>query len=575
MKRLFLFITFALCSLGIMSCSQSVSDGSIHIVTTGDVHGSWFNKPYVEGGAYKTSMMSVKYYVDSLRATYGKDNVVLIDAGDCLQGDNAAYYFNYVDTEGEHLFSRITKYMGYDAVVVGNHDIETGHPVYDKVFKELKKARIPFLAANAVLEGTTEAYFPSYTILKKGGMKVAVIGFTNPNMKAWLSEKVWEGIDFLSITPMVQAEVDKVRAKENPDIVILALHAGTGDGDGTQLESQGMDVFNLVEGVDVVLTSHDHRQTVMTRPGSNSVLVNGGARAGYVGHVVIDVNQGEKSVDAEVVRLDKMKVDEKMVEYFDADFQKVKDFTNMKVGTLEMDMRTRDAYKGMSDYINLVHTVQLTAEEAQISFAAPLTFNGTVKAGELIYNDMFTVYPFENELYVVKLTGEEIRKYLEYSYEGWIQTSPEHVLRIVPQADPRTGAQRWSFVGRSYNFDSAAGLNYTVDITKPYGQRVVITSLADGSEFSESAEYTVSMTSYRASGGGNLIIEGAGVPKDEIDARVVARYPAIRDMVYEYIKTHGKITSTLVSDPAVLGNWHFVPKDKADKLLEADMNLIF
>ena len=167
MKRLFLFITLALISLGIMSCNQSPSTGSIHIITTGDVHGSWFNKPYVEGGAYKTSLMSVKYYVDSLRALYGKDNVVLVDAGDCLQGDNAAYYFNYVDTEGEHLFSRITDYMDYDAVVVGNHDIETGHPVYDKVFKELKKSRIPFLATNAVVEGTTKAYFPSYTILKK------------------------------------------------------------------------------------------------------------------------------------------------------------------------------------------------------------------------------------------------------------------------------------------------------------------------------------------------------------------------------------------------------------------------
>ena len=103
---------------------------TLHIVSTGDVHGCYFDVSS-DGGQRKHSLMSVKNYVDSLRAEVGKDNVLLIDAGDILQGDNIAYYYNFVDTVTPHIYPRVAKYMGYDVVTLGNHDIETGHPVYD------------------------------------------------------------------------------------------------------------------------------------------------------------------------------------------------------------------------------------------------------------------------------------------------------------------------------------------------------------------------------------------------------------------------------------------------------------
>lgn len=565
--------------LAALSLSAQAQERQLHIITTGDQHGAWFSEPYVDGQDVKTSLMSVMYYVDSLRKAVGKDNVMLLDAGDCLQGDNAAYYFNYVEPGQVHLFSRISDYMGFDVSAVGNHDIETGHDVYDKVYKELKARNIPWLAANAVKEKNGKPYFPEYKIFKRGGLKVAVLGFTNPNMKAWLSEEVWKGIDFLSLTEadFVQKKVDKVIKKEKPDVVVVLTHSGTGEGDGEQLESQGLDLLNSLRCVDVLVCAHDHRPVVIEKNGC--VLVNGGARGANVGHAVVTVKKNRKisskTVEAKLVRMDKNKVHEGMQKKFAADFEAVKAFTNQKVGSLEMDMRTRDAYRGMSDYINLVHTVQLQAKEAVISFAAPLTFNGTVKAGELIYNDMFTIYPFENQLFVVSLKGKEIKDYLEYSYDTWIQTSDEHVLRITSSPDPRTGSERWSFVGRSYNFDSAAGISYTVDVTKPAGSRVNIISLADGSAFDPEASYNVAMTSYRASGGGNLLFEGAGLSKEEADSRVVAKYPEIRDLVYDYVKKHKTLTSSLVGDTSVLGEWRFVPEAFVAPLMEKDMKLIF
>ena len=558
--------------LAAAACSPG--ERTLHIVTTGDVHGSWFDQPYVDGGGTKTSLMSVAAWVDSLRSAVGPKNVLLLDAGDCLQGDNAAYYYNYVDTLGEHLFSQIVSYMGYDAVAVGNHDIETGHPVYDKVDAQLAAHGIPFLAANAVRTSDGEPYFAPYKVFRRGGMKVAVIGFTNPNMKAWLSEPIWRGIEFKSLIPCAQEWVDRVRAKEKPDVVVVLTHSGTGEGDGASLESQGLDLLESLQGVDVLVCSHDHRPFVKEKDGT--WLINGGARAGNVGHAVVTKGkQNGKTVRGETVRMDKSRVDGAMEEQFLSAFGKVRDFTRQPVGQLAMELRTRDAYAGMCDYLNLLHTVQLDVPEAQLSFAAPLTFNGTVKSGEVIYNDMFTIYPFENQLFVVKMKGSEIVNFLEYSYDHWIRTPGAHILQIADSPDARTGSPRWSFVNRSYNFDSAGGLVYTVDVTRPAGSRVKVKSLADGSAFDPDGWYNVAMTSYRANGGGNSLIEGAGIPKDETDGRIVARYPEIREMVYQFIKKHGTVDPALIGDRSVIGEWHFVPEKVVAPKMAADMDLLF
>ena len=575
MKRIGTSFVVAALLLTAASCSQG--EQTLHIVTTGDVHGNWFDEPYVEGAATKTSLMSVSAWVDSLRQAVGEKNVLLLDAGDCLQGDNAPYYYNYVAELEEHLFPRLMSYMKYDAVTVGNHDIEAGHPVYDEIAKQLAAYKIPFLAGNALRTDNGEPYFPAYKMFRRGGVKVAVLGFTNPNMSGWLAEPLWSGIEFVSLIPCVQEWVDRVRAKEKPDVVVVLVHSGTGSGDGTVLESQGLDLLNTLQGVDVLVTSHDHRPLVQEKDGT--WLINGGARAGNVGHAVIRTHKEsgrlDKQILGEYVRMDKSKVNEAMKEYFRPDFERIKAFTLQPVGELKMELRTRDAYTGMCDYTNLVHTVQLGVPGVRVSFAAPLTYNGTVKSGQVIYNDMFTIYPFENQLYIVKMKGSEIKNYLEYSYDTWIQTPGQHILNIHNTPDARTGAERWSFVHRSYNFDSAAGLVYTVDVTRPAGSRVQIKSMADGSAFDPEGWYNVAMTSYRASGGGDIVKDGAGVSTEEMEERIVNRLPEIREMIYQFIKEHGTIDAALINNRTLLGEWHFVPEKLVNPMLEADMNLIF
>lgn len=549
---------------------------TFRVLTTNDVHGRYFDSLYVTDRT-SNALTNISWYADSIRVADGAENVILIDVGDCLQGDNAAYYYNYVDTTSKHLFARMVEHMGYDAVVVGNHDIETGHPVYDRMVRTME---VPFLAANAIRNDNGEPYFQEYVTLKKHGLNVTIIGFTNPNIKSWLSPLLWEGMTFESLVPMAQEVVDRITAKEKSDVVIVAAHAGTGEGDGSQYESQGLDLFKSLRGVDFVLCAHDHRPVV--HQNDSICLINAGSHCRNLGFgsVTLKVEGGKvvsKTLDAELLPVDKKNVDTEMQEIFRPDFEAVKAFTLKEIGELKADLRTRDAYTGMSDYINLIHTLSIGCAPAQISFAAPLTFNGFVKAGTLVYNDLFTVYPFENQLFVVKMTGKEIKNYLEHSYDSWINTidsEDDTLLKIVNSPDPRTGQKRWSFVNRSYNFDSAAGLVYKVDVTRPMGERVIIESLADGSAFDEAAEYNVAMTSYRASGGGGLM-KAAGIDTDRIDERVVEYYPEIRNILYDYLVKNQVIDPEKTGDPAVIGKWSFYPKKLAQKALEKDMDLLF
>ena len=570
---------YALIAAALFSACCGPKDGeyTFRILTTNDVHGHYFDSLYVTDGTVN-ALTNISWYADSIRRADGAENVILLDAGDCLQGDNAAYYFNYIDTTSKHIFARMVEYIGYDAVVVGNHDIETGHKVYDRLVETMD---VPFLAANALRTDDGHPYFREYVTLKRHGINITIIGFTNPNIKGWLSPLLWEGMTFESLIPMAQEVVDRVRKKEDSDVVIVAVHAGTGEGDGSILESQGLDLFKSLRGVDFVVCAHDHRPVV--HKNDSICLINAGSHCRNLGFgtVILKVENGEvvsRTLDADLLPVDKKNVDTRMQELFHPDFEAVKAFTLKEVGELKTDLRTRDAYSGMSDYVNLIHTLSLGCTPARISFAAPLTFNGFIEAGTLVYNDLFTIYPFENQLFVVKMSGKEIKDYLEYSYDQWINSidsADDRLLKIVDRPDPRTGQKHWSFVNRPYNFDSAGGLVYEVDVTRLAGERVTIFSLADGTSFEEAAEYDVAMTSYRASGGGGIMRKGAGIDTDRISDRVVEYYPEIRDILYDYLLKNGEIDPEKIGDREVIGEWKFVPESLVSKAMDRDMLLLF
>ena len=221
MRRIIASILLA--AVLVAGCGPKDGEYTFRLLTTNDVHGRYFDSLYVSDGT-ENALTNIAWYVDSLRTAEGSENVILLDAGDFLQGDNAAYYYNYVDTVSRHLYARMAEYIGYDAVVMGNHDIETGHKVYDRMVRTMK---VPLLAANALRTDNGRPYFQEYVTLRRHGLNIVIIGFTNPNIKGWLSPVLWEGMMFESLVPMAQEVVDRVRSKEKADVVIVAVHAGT------------------------------------------------------------------------------------------------------------------------------------------------------------------------------------------------------------------------------------------------------------------------------------------------------------------------------------------------------------
>ena len=95
------------CLISLISSKGSLADGEykVTVCATTDVHGAFFDSSYVDNMANKTSLANVSSYLKELRGS--GVNPILIDVGDNLQGDNAAYYYNYVATEEAHLLPRI------------------------------------------------------------------------------------------------------------------------------------------------------------------------------------------------------------------------------------------------------------------------------------------------------------------------------------------------------------------------------------------------------------------------------------------------------------------------------------
>lgn len=513
--------------------AHKLQDGEYNIIvcSTTDVHGAYFGEDY-DGAGTSSSMARFSSYISFLRSN-GLDPV-LIDAGDALQGDIASYYYNYVDTVSEHIFASIGKYIGYDAMIVGNHDIEAGHPVYDRMKYSYP---CPFLAANAVHsqgDAEGEPYFTPYTVMVKGGVKIAVLGMTNANIKNWLSEEAWKGIDFVRISDIVQKWIDKIREKENPDVLILAMHCGAGSGKEPDIEHEGLYVASVVKGVDLVILGHDHtpRAEYVSNPHGDVFVMNAGNKVQNVAQAVIsievkDSNVISRKVSGLLIGMDSYEADPAFNETFSPALDTVRRFACAPVGSISAPMDFEGITEGPTEVMGLIHRTQLRYSGAQISITAPLATNGTVPAGEVCFKDLSKIYRFENKLYVVEMTGEQIKGFLELAYYN-------NINRIGP----------------AYNFDQADGIIYEVSLSAPKGEKVNIISMCDGTPFRPDSTYTVAMNSYRASGGGYLLRDGAGINPE--DLKVVRKFKDIRSMVGDYIRECG------VYDPKVPDNWKFV-----------------
>lgn len=550
----------------------------LRIIETSDVHGCFFPYDFIERKPMKGTLARVCSYVNRLRRQYG-DNVILLENGDILQGQPTCYYYNYIDTAATNIAADVVNYMGYDAQTLGNHDMETGHDVYDKWIREVN---CPVIAANVIDTHTGKAYTPPYTIINRGGVRIAVLGMLTPAIPNWLNESLWEGLRFESIKQSAAFWIDYLKRNEHPDLTVGLFHSGWDGGISTPQynEDETEKVAREVPGFDIIFFGHDHRQrkaVVTGNDGTDVLCLDPSCNALMVADVSVEVELDEtgkvkaKRIDGNIHDICDEKPDEKFMERFEPEMKLVSEYVGRRIGSLENTIYTRDCFFGSAPFADLIHNIQLAITGADVSLNAPLSFDVSMNKGDIYVSDMFKLYKYENQLYVLSMTGEEIRKHLEMSYDLWVNTmrSPDDHIMLLDDTN-KSDMQKYGFKNLTFNFDSAAGIEYEVDVTKPDGQKVRILRMCDGSPFDERKWYKVVMNSYRGNGGGELLTRGAGIPSDSLTGRIV--YQTDRDLRYYIMK---EIEKKRVVCPKANGNWRFVPEAWTDRAIARDRKLIF
>ena len=557
----------------------------LKVIETSDIHGHFFPYDFMEKKPIKGTLVRVNTYVKKQRQQYG-DHLLLIDNGDILQGQPCVYWSNYVMPQDENLAASVINYMKYDAETVGNHDIEPGHKVYDKWIREV---RCPLLGANIVVPGASGSTRPfrtygdiqPYSVHYIEGVKIVVIGMLTPSIPNWLNESIWKGMEFEEMVSCAKKWMKYIQENEQPDLVFGLFHSGYDGGivsDGKE-ENATASVAREVPGFDIIFFGHDHQvhnKWVKNKEGKDVLLVDPSCYGKNIAEAEIELtfqngHLSKKDIKGEIVSVLDEEIDQQMMDHFQTKIDQVKAYVDRKIGRFEHPIYTRESFFGNSAFTDLIHNLQMQISKADISFNAPLSFNTTIQAGDVTQGDMFKLYRFENLLYVLRMTGEEIRKHLEFSYDMWTNTmkSPEdHALLLNDNS--KEDQQRTGFQYYTFNFDSACGIDYEVDLTKPDGQKVHILQLSNGQPFDEKKWYKVVMNSYRANGGGELLTRGAGIPKDSLEGRVLFHTPL--DQRY-YLTQEIEQMGTI--DPKPNHNWRFVPEAWVKPALKRDSLILF
>ncbi|WP_321495377.1 5'-nucleotidase C-terminal domain-containing protein [uncultured Desulfobacter sp.] len=570
----------------------------LKMIETTDIHGSLLPYDFIEAEAILHSLTQVNTYVTAEREKASQStqsSVILLDCGDILQGQPIVNYYNYErETLDNHIVPDAMNYMGYDAGTVGNHDIEPGKSVYDAVNSQFN---FPWLAANCVDTTTNDPYFEPYTIIEKNGIRIAVLGLITPQVPSWLPESVRENMAFDDMIESAQAWVPYIQENEDPDLIVGLFHSGTDyTYSGTETSEKNENASELVArqvpGFDIVFTGHDHANhayTVENTQGKTVWILGATSAANYLADATVVLTpDGEGSYTVEVDGLYKdatvYDVDQDMYSYFSYAEDATNEYVDEAIGTFTASTTSRDAMFGDSSFNDLIHALQFTVardvigQSVEVSFAAPLQFDKTIDAGTVYVRDMYKLYKYENTLYVMQLTGAEIDAELEYSYANWtnqMTSADDHLINFT-SIDEKTG--EYEQATRYYNYDSAAGIVYTVNVSQPAYDRVSILGLDadldgvvdEGSAWDDTATYNCAVNSYRAGGGGGHLTTGAGIDEDALSDRQVG--VTARDLRYyliEDIKAQGTVT------PMSIGNWEFIPADWAAAGAERDYDVLY
>ena len=567
----FSYLSLAMTML-LASCSApKPEEADLVLLFTTDLHGACLPFDFKKNAPANVSLANVCTYVNQQREE-NPGAVMLFDTGDFLQGQPSIYYSNFVDTTDVHIMPQVYNYMQYDAVGVGNHDIETGEDVYGKLLPG--QFDMPWICANAIDQRTGKPMFEPYTVIEKKGIKIAILGLITPTIDHWLPKTLWPNLEFEDMVECAQKWVPVILQKEKPDLMIGLCHAGfdyeyEGKNLDTPFNEHGsVPVAIKVPGFDIVLCGHDHQPCnffVENVAGDSVLILDAQSQALKIGRVDIHLQQAEgkyqKTITAELIDTKQFAPDSAFCQKFQPFIDEVNSYVDAPLGELTAPLYGEPSIYGPSEFLDFIHDAQLWATGADISFAAVLAPYDVIPAGPITMRQLFTLYKYENQLFILRMTGNDVKKYLEFGFDKQFNTmtsANDHLLsfKLDEHGKIQHNAFGPVFTTPTFNFTCAGGIHYTLDVSKPKGERVTIYSMSDGTPFDPEKEYTIAINSYQASGGGEFIPKGLGWDDATLQAHTIKTSPIdVRRYISEYIQQLKTIT------PHSRGDWEIIPTD--------------
>ncbi|MEU9973158.1 5'-nucleotidase C-terminal domain-containing protein [Streptomyces sp. NPDC051014] len=504
---------------------------SLTVMGTTDLHGNVFNWDYFKDAEYTDAkgnamgLARVSTLVNQVREEKGRRNTLLLDAGDTIQGTPLTYYYAKVDpitAKGGpvHPMAQAMNAIGYDAAALGNHEFNYGIETLRRFEEQL---RFPLLGANAVDAKTLKPAFPPYFVKKfhvpgAPPVKVAVLGLTNPGIAIWDKAYVQGRLAFPGLEEQAAKWVPRLKAL-GADVVVVSAHSGTSGtssyGDQVPyVENAAANVARRVPGIDAILVGHAHVEipelkVVNEATGRTVVLSEPLCWAERL--TVFDIElvfaRGRwevESVAASLRNSNTVADDPKITRLLRDEHDKVVAYVNQVVGSATETLTTAEARYRDAPIIDLITKVQEDVVKAALAGteyaalpvlaqASPFSRTSQIPAGEVTVRDLSGLYVYDNTLVAKVMTGAQIRAYLEYSAEYFVQTAAGAPVDV----EKLTNAG-----GRpDYNYDYVSGLRYEIDIAQPAGSRIRNLT-REGAALDDTARFVLAVNNYRANGGG-------------------------------------------------------------------------
>ncbi len=526
----------------------------ITLLGTTDTHGhllAWddlTNKP-VNGGLAKIATL-----IQQVRAS--APNVLLLDSGDTTEGTPMAYYFAEKDTTVPNPEIAAFNALHYDAMAVGNHEFNFGET---EMWKAKRESHFPWLAANLKETYTSGVpYIQPYIIKKIAGVRVGIVGFVTPGVPRWEIPSHYRGYTFEPIVDAARRVIPQVRAK--CDLLVVIIHSGidrnpkTGQIFSSDLvgvnENATWELAQEVPGIDVILYGHTHEE--MPELTVNGVLLTQAKNwGGSLARVDVAL-QGTAEKGWHVIAKHSTTIhptpdtpeDSAIVKLLEPYREKVEKYLDTPLDTNDKALSGSFSRYEPDPLVDLIQRVQLRDAHADVSLATLFIPSVHVAAGTITIRDAFGIYPYENTLYAVEMTGAQLKDALE------------HAASFFP-AWPNASGRPLRLPG--YDADAAEGVSYEMDLTQPVGGRIV-NLMYHGKPLAADQKLRVAINNYRYTGGGGYsVFQGLPV--------VYRSHEEVRDLIIDYLEKTKEFPDTADE------NWRIVPDAARDAIFNQARSL--